>query len=117
MDDESTDGTKEKVEKWKQENQISIQYEWQKNQGKMVAINQLVTKATGDVIIECDSDDYFTPDAFAIVIEAYQKYKEKTDIYGLICIFEKERQEKRHLFFIAKYENNISMYQKEAKDL
>ncbi len=115
MDDESTDGTKEKVEKWKQENQISIQYEWQKNQGKMVAINQLVTKATGDVIIECDSDDYFTPDAFAIVIEAYQKYKEKTDIYGLCFLKYDQNHQNMGNFFKKEKTTMFDLYFREGE--
>lgn len=45
MDDGSEDKTKEIVENWKQENKIAIQYFYQKNQGKMVAINKLVEQA------------------------------------------------------------------------
>ena len=30
----------------------------------MVAINKLVEQSTGDLIVDCDSDDYFTKDAF-----------------------------------------------------
>ena len=52
----------------------------------MVAINNLVKKATGDIIIECDSDDYFTKDAFRIVKDTYEEYKTKRK-YLCICIF------------------------------
>ena len=45
MDDGSEDKTREIVENWKQENKIAIQYFYQKNQGKMAAINKLVEQA------------------------------------------------------------------------
>lgn len=83
MDDGSTDDTKVVVEKFKQENKIEIKYFYQQNQGKMVAINKLVEKSTGDLIVDCDSDDYFTENAFQIIQEAFEKNKEEKDVYGL----------------------------------
>lgn len=46
MDDGSQDQTKEIVENWKNENKIHIEYFYQKNQGKMIAINKLVGQVT-----------------------------------------------------------------------
>lgn len=83
MDDSSTDNTKEVVDKFIAENKIAIQYYSQENQGKMVAINHLVPHATGDLLVECDSDDYFTKDAFEIIKKAWDENKERTDIYAL----------------------------------
>lgn len=83
MDDGSTDNTKETVKEFIKENKIKIKYYKQKNQGKMSAINKLVTEATGDLIIDCDSDDYFTNNAFEIIKEEYNKYKNEENIYGL----------------------------------
>lgn len=83
MDDESTDDTKIIVEDFIKENKIQIKYNWQKNQGKMKAINKLVEKATGDLLVDCDSDDYFTNDAFSIIKEEYKNHKEEKNIYGL----------------------------------
>ena len=57
MDDGSTDNTKKVVEEFIKANEITVKYYSQKNQGKMVAINNLVNHATGKLIIECDSDD------------------------------------------------------------
>ena len=78
MDDGSTDETKQIIEKLKsaQEPHIEIKYFYEENQGKMVAINNLVEKATGDLIVDCDSDDYFTDNAFKIISKEYEKYKE-----------------------------------------
>ena len=67
MDDGSKDNTKEVVEKFIEENRIEIKYNWQKNQGKMMANNNIVGQATGDVLVDCDSDDYFVDNAFSII--------------------------------------------------
>lgn len=83
MDDGSTDSTKEVVQAFYEEKIINVKYNYQKNQGKMVAINNLVEKAEGDFIIECDSDDYFTEDAFKIIKEEYEKNKENTKVYAI----------------------------------
>ena len=83
MDDGSTDNTKSVIEKLKDENEIEIKYYYQENQGKMVAINKLVGQATGDLIIDCDSNDYFTKDAFKVIKEEFEKHKEEKNIYGL----------------------------------
>ena len=83
MDDGSTDGTSSKIEKFKKDNKIEINYYTQKNQGKMIAINNLIQYVTGELIIECDSDDYFTKDAFKIIREVWEQNKDEKDIYGL----------------------------------
>ena len=54
MNDGSTDETKNIIKRFIEENKIEIKYFEQENQGKMVSINKLVEKATGDLIIDCD---------------------------------------------------------------
>lgn len=81
MDDGSTDTTKQVIEEFQQENKIEIQYYYQENQGKMKAINALIPKVTGDFIIECDSDDYFTKGAFSTIQKDVITMEE--DIYAL----------------------------------
>lgn len=83
QDDGSVDDTKTVVEGFKENDNLEIKYFYQENQGKMVAINKLVDIATGDLIVDCDSDDYFTHDAFKIIEQAYEKYKDEKDIYAL----------------------------------
>lgn len=83
MDDGSTDDSKQIIESF-EKNTIDIKYYKQKNQGKMIALNKLMKYATGELIIECDSDDYFTDDAFQIIKKAYDENKKNQDIaYGL----------------------------------
>jgi glycosyltransferase involved in cell wall biosynthesis len=83
MDDGSTDHTKAIVEQFIKENKIEVKYYYQKNQGKMIAINKLVEYATGDLIVDCDSDDYFTKDAFKMIKEEYEKCENEDCIYGI----------------------------------
>ena len=78
MDDGSIDGTEKLIEKYINENKFDIQYYSQENKGKMEAINNLVPYATGELIIECDSDDYFKDNAFLIIKNTYHELDENT---------------------------------------
>ena len=63
-------------------NEIKIKFFKQQNQGKMTAINNLAQYVTGEIWIECDSDDYFTDGAFDKIKDLYEKNKERKDIYA-----------------------------------
>lgn len=93
MDDSSIDDTEKVIEEFIKENKIDIKYYKQENHGKMVAINNLIEYATGDLIIDCDSDDYFTSNAFEIIKEEYEKYKNEEKIYGL-CFLKYDQNKK-----------------------
>lgn len=98
MDDGSTDSTKEVINSFiiQTNNQfLKIKYYHQSNQGKMSAINNLVSYATGDLLIECDSDDYLKSDAVKTIIDKYNSIQNKNDIYAL-C-------------FLKSDENNINI--------
>lgn len=83
MDDGSTDNTRSIVEDFKSRNNLDIKYYYQENGGKMNAINKLTNEASGDLIIECDSDDYFTKNAFKKIRNAYEAVKERKDLYAI----------------------------------
>ena len=83
MDDGSNDNTQEVVEQYIHENKVEIQYHKQENQGKMSAINHVIQYAEGDLIVECDSDDMFSDNAFADILQAFKENKDRKDIYGL----------------------------------
>ena len=96
QDDGSVDDTKEVVERFKKNkasDNLEIKYFFQENQGKMASINNLVEKATGDLIVDCDSDDYFTHDAFKIIKEAYEENidKLKSDKYYGLCFLKNDQ--------------------------
>lgn len=83
MDDGSVDDTEYLVKQFKEVPNLKIQYFYQRNSGKMTAINKLVELAKGKFIIELDSDDYLTYDAI-------KKIKENCfilpNIYGFVFL-------------------------------
>ncbi len=115
MDDGSTDNTKKLINKFILENQIEIQYYFQKNSGKMTAINNLVDKAKGELIVECDSDDYFISDAFKVIKEAYEKNNIKKEYYAM-C-FLKYDQNKNNMGNLFKHKKTtmFDLYFKEGE--
>lgn len=92
MDDGSEDETSSVIQKFADEKKVDIIYKHQKNQGKMLAINNLIQFATGDLIVDCDSDDYFSRDAFKIIREEFEKTK-KDSLYGICFLKQKENGE------------------------
>lgn len=137
MDDGSTDDTNEIINEFIKENKIDIKYYVQENQGKMSAINNLINYATGNMIIDCDSDDCFTDNAFEIIKEEYNKYKDEKNIYGLCFLkydqngnnmgnqFQKEKTTMFDLYFkegedgekaIAFYSNIRKQYKHELEN-
>jgi len=83
MDDGSNDDTENVIKKFNNTNNLEIKYFKQQNQGKMSAINNLIQYVSGELIIECDSDDYFTDNAFHIIREEYEKNKNNSNLYAL----------------------------------
>jgi len=62
IDDGSTDNTKKWVEKWINEDLLSIKYYYQENQGKHIALNEGVLLSNGKLFTCLDSDDWFYKD-------------------------------------------------------
>ena len=115
MDDGSKDKTRDKVEKWKKESPFEIKYYYQENQGKMIAINKLVGCATGDLILDCDSDDYLTDKAVAIIKENYEKYKNEENIYGICFLKYNQNNENMGNKFKNKRTTMFNLYFKEGE--
>lgn len=86
MDDGSKDNTIELINEYILENKFKIKYFSQKNQGKMQALNNLVPNATGELIVEIDSDDYFTEDALKIISDKYEYIKNDENIYAMVFL-------------------------------
>lgn len=89
MDDGSTDETQNIVNNFIAESNnneyLEIKYFTQENQGKMTAINNLIKYVSNDstLLIECDSDDYFTNNAIKIICDNYNSIENTEDIYAL----------------------------------
>lgn len=116
MDDGSSDNTKKVVEELQEKSKIEIKYFYQKNQGKMVAINELVGQATGNLIIDCDSDDYFSKDAFKIIKEEYDKNKDEKNIYALCFLKYDTKGKNMGKEFTKKRTTMFDLYFKEGED-
>ena len=127
MDDGSTDETKEVVQNFQNElvkqmsmnnseNNLEIKYFCQENQGKMFAINKLVEKATGDYILDCDSDDYFTDNAFEIMKKSIETSQDKKDIYGLCFLKFDQNGNNMGNKFKNKKTTMFDLYFKEGED-
>ncbi len=86
VDDGSEDDTKQYVQNFINENLFTIKYLYQKNSGKMSAINEAVNLSSGDLIVDCDSDDFFTDDSFKIIEEYARKLLQNEDLYGLVFL-------------------------------
>ncbi len=81
IDDGSTDHTKEVIQTF--ESSFPIIYQYQENKGKMAALNFGMAYVTGDLLLECDSDDVLTDNAISIIKNAFEESKEEKDIYAL----------------------------------
>lgn len=116
MDDGSKNPPKEKVQKFITENKIQIKYFEQENKGKMEAINNLVSHATGDLIVDCDDDDYFTENAFEIIKKSFEENINEKDCYAM-C-FLKYNQDKKNMGNLFKNPKTtmFDLYFKEGED-
>lgn len=83
MDDGSTDKTRLIVENFIKQNIIDMSYYYQKNQGKMAAINNLMKYVTGDIVFTCDSDDYLVTGALDIIEKYSNRLLDDETIYAL----------------------------------
>lgn len=118
MDDGSTDNTKEIIQKFIEENnQLNIKYFFQENQGKMQAINNLMQYVQGDLIIECDSDDYFINNAFEIIEKAYKENESNMENYYALCFLKyNQAGENMGKTFQKNYTTMFDLYFKEGED-
>jgi glycosyltransferase involved in cell wall biosynthesis len=72
VDDGSTDGTYELVEKWIKEASFKIKYVWQENKHKKAAFNHGVSIADGELFLTADSDDEFASNALERFYDHWQ---------------------------------------------
>lgn len=113
MDDGSTDNTKEIVHNFIKKDKIDIKYFKQENTGKMQALNNLVKHASKDLIIECDSDDYFTDNAFSLIAKNFQEIDEKT--YALCYLKNDQNNTNMGNLFKKKQTTMFDLYFKQGE--
>ena len=85
VDDGSNDNTKEIIDELKslKETKFEIKYMWQENAGKMSAINKATEMSTGDIIVDCDSDDFFAENSFKIIADNCGFLFANPDLYAM----------------------------------
>ena len=79
IDDGSSDHTREALKPYQELTNFSCYY--QNNQGRSVARNKGIEKATGEFLMFLDSDDYLEPHAIASLVLLTDKYPE-TNIFA-----------------------------------
>ena len=114
MDDGSNDDTEQMIAEFIKENKFDIQYYSQENKGKMSAINNLVPYATGNLIIECDSDDYFRKNAFKIIKSNYNEIND--NIYALCYLKYNQNECNIGKLFKEKQTTIFDLYFKQGED-
>ena len=116
MDDGSKDDTESIISRIRDENRIYVKYLKQVNQGKMAAINHLMEYVRGDLVIECDSDDYFAEDAFLYIKNAYEESKFEKDLYGLCFLKYDQNGQNIGKEFTNQRTTMFDLYFKELED-
>jgi len=74
IDDGSSDGTRDLVQGWIDENEIEIRYHWQENQGMHGAHNTAYELIDTELNVCIDSDDYMPDDAVEKIITFWDRY-------------------------------------------
>ena len=92
VDDGSSDGTNDLIEKWQKEASFKIEYIWQENAGKSMAHNLGVSKTQTELFTCVDSDDYLSNDAVAMIKEVWLGHVEG-DV-GILALREVTRRKK-----------------------
>ena len=89
VDDGSTDGTRELVDKWKKEVDFPIRYVYQSNRGKPTASRKGIEEAKGELFLFADSDDAFLPETFETFYDVWENFndeeREKCGGIGVLC--------------------------------
>ncbi len=85
IDDGSTDNTKELVQQWIFENEISIRYYYQQNQGMHGAHNTAYELIDTEINVCIDSDDYLTDTAVETIVSFWNENKQ-SHIAGIAAL-------------------------------
>ena len=98
------------------ESRLQIKYFKQENLGKMAAINNLAPYVTGDLWIECDSDDFFAPNCFSKIADEYEKINEQDNVYALAYLKQDLDGNNMGNDYQNKYSTMYDLYFKEHED-
>lgn len=82
IDDGSSDDTQQVMQKFREENKVSIFYQKQENGGKHRALNRGISQIETPLTFIVDSDDFLPSDAIEIILQYHEKYKETKNLCG-----------------------------------
>lgn len=116
MDDGSTDNTENLVENFEECNHLEIKYYKQVNQGKMQAINNLMEHVSGELVMDCDSDDFFVRGAFKSIYEKSENLLNDEELYALVFLKNENQNQLSGNRFVKENEKTtmFSLYFKEG---
>ena len=83
VDDGSSDDTRELVEHFITKADFKITYIYQKNQGKHIAINTALDKASNLYFFTVDSDDYLINNAIELIFKKLETIENSKNIIGI----------------------------------
>ena len=83
VDDGSTDNTKELINEFIKFDLIDIEYIFQNNKGKHIALNTGIEKINTELTFIVDSDDYLIPDAIETILLDWTSINRRNDICGI----------------------------------
>lgn len=104
MDDGSNDDTEEIVKQFTSMDKLTVKYFKQENQGKMQAINNLMQYVTGELVMDCDSDDHFVINAFKNIYEKVPNLLNDDSLYGLVFLKDESKNKLSGNFFLKENE-------------
>jgi glycosyltransferase involved in cell wall biosynthesis len=73
VDDGSTDTTGQLIETWRKNGPLGIDYLWQENGGKHVALNRGMVRVRTELVAMMDSDDWYRPDALQCLLRRWDE--------------------------------------------
>ena len=116
MDDGSNDETETVCRDFQNVSGLEVKYYKQENQGKMAAINNLAKYVTGELWIECDSDDFFEEGAFETIANKYESLKDRNDIYAMAFLKKNQSGKNMGNDFSQKETTMFDLYFKHQED-
>ena len=90
IDDGSSDGTKELVQSWINEDVIDITYKYKENHGRFSAYNEACNLFKGELVVFLDSDDQFVEDALEKINNCWENIEDKEAVSGILGNMKKE---------------------------
>ncbi|HEY4539566.1 MAG TPA: glycosyltransferase family 2 protein [Faecalibacter sp.] len=90
MDDGSTDNTKEIIQLFQQDNLLDIEYFWNENQHKFIAVFEGIKKVTSSYFMVVDSDDSYPINALQLLFDEVENISNQEDFISVMGLSQLE---------------------------